>query len=335
MVERAEKAEAGKADNPVRESGKQAAENFHQEVYTQADNGASTAGAANAGGADKDGSSGGKEKLPGICIDPRPEEMGGGHGGASHSSEKMNQWLKPSGDLPSLKIDIDSRSDAHKRGVADSAPAGDSSKKAESPEMERVGKDADHLAQLMKDNASPEEQQKAWKEFEDSTKGVSGRDAQQRLQQALDKQHMGTVVAERNDYTGKMSVVDYGMYGTLDRSKYDDSNVKYNMDAEKNPDAIKAVQEFADTLQKGVSSEQLKQMMTDLNDKLAKAGLLSLQASVLIDQTLDHLPNNKYSEFGDQGPLFMVDGKPTHLWTSNVGGEMLLNYSPAGKKLFG
>jgi hypothetical protein len=208
-----------------------------------------------------------------------------------------------------------------------------------SPELDRVGESADKLAKLIKENASPEEQRKAWDEFEKNGKEVPANLAALRLQESfyLQKNASGLTV-EVNNYNGKLSVVDYGRYGTLDKFEYKEPNLKFfDPTAEKQPEVVKAAADFAERIQKGITSEELKQLVPELLGRLARAGLDSLQASCAIDWALDHAPNNKYSNPGDRGPVFVVDGKPVHIWTSATigGGPVNFNYSPEGKKLFG
>lgn len=201
--------------------------------------------------------------------------------------------------------------------------------------MEKVGTAADKLAQLTKDKASPEELKKAFGEFEKSTQGIDGRQAAKRLDDAFNSQKLFMVEAKYNDYTGKFEVIEHGIGGRVENFKYDNPNVRFiDPGLEKDPALLKAADDFAARVQKGVSTEELKQLLPELLDKMSKGGLVDMQAAVMINWALDHTPNNKYSDYGDSGPLFMLDGKPAHLWIGSTAGEFLLNYQPASKKLY-
>lgn len=207
-----------------------------------------------------------------------------------------------------------------------------------SPELDKVGESADKLAKLMKDNASPEEQKKAWDDFEKNSKDVPPNLAALRLQKSFYDQGLHDVAAEANGYNGKLSVVDYGHYDTLNKFDYKEPNIKFfDPTLTDKPEVKQAAAEFAERLQKGVSSEELNKLVPELLDKLTKQGLDSMSASVAIDYALDHAANNKYSNLGDSGPVFMVDGKPMHIWTAAtiLGANVQFNCSPEAKKLFG
>lgn len=209
-----------------------------------------------------------------------------------------------------------------------------------SPELDKVGEAADKLAHLMKGNASPEEQQKAWEAYAESSKNLPPNLAALRLNLSLYQQDVpGSLSAKVNSYDGKLSLIDYGSYesmGKLDYKAPDSPDLSFN--AEKNPEVEKSISEFAQQLQKGVSSEELKQLLSGLLHKLSAANLDSSSATSAIYRGLSREPNNKYDALNiSREPSFMVDGKPVRVYVNArmFDKEVTLGVTPEPRKVFG
>lgn len=207
-----------------------------------------------------------------------------------------------------------------------------------SPELDKVGEASDKLAHLLKGNASPAEQQKAWHEFENSAKGLPPNLAALRLNLSLYQQEVpGALSSKVDSYTGKISLIDYGSYQALGKLDYKaPESIDFN--ADKSPDVLKATAEFAERLQKGVSSDELKNLLPELLNKLAAANLDASSATSAIYWALNRAPNSKWDALNiSREASYMVDGKPVRIYV-NAGifdKAVSLGITPEPRKVFG